>query len=245
MNTLRTGALDRWWPATQSMDLVLGGAAEVASAVETELRHMPARPEVEAGWYAFDCLDSAFEYACHFAHFPDYYLVLPSRSRWSVLWNNCRGFDGYDSLCWCLTQNHQLTTLHWWASDVTTTFQPGAGFSFRRWVDGKMEERYVYCAREDRRWLFDQGGEPLPQEDLVAYQAKLKRDRLNEHAMAQLLVRLGAAPWFEEFYDIPSRRCFVMRFPRVSDEGTSKTCQETLLEMRNSGAALKTLHPTA
>ena len=43
-------------------------------------------------------------------------------------------------------------------------------------------------------------GEPLPEEDLPAYSARRKRDRLQEQGMLKLLDRLGARPWEDEFY---------------------------------------------
>ena len=80
-------------------------------------------------------------------------------------------------MCWCLTQNHRLTTVHW----------------------------------EDERWFFHESGEPLPEENVDAYRARRKRDRLNEALLARLLGRLGAFPWSAEFYALPERPCFALR----------------------------------
>jgi hypothetical protein len=139
--------------------------------------------------------------------------VLPSRSRWTVLWNNSFLCDGYDSLCWCLTNNHGLTTVHWSAHDEWTTFQTGACFSHRRRDSTGMVERSVHMSQEDKRWHFYASGPPLPEEDVGAYAAKRKRDRLNEALVVQLLSRLGASPWSEEFYAFPECRCFVLERP--------------------------------
>ena len=130
---LRTGALSQWWPTTQSLDLVEGSVAEVAAAVHTEMSRVLKGIELEASWERFANLDAAFRVATEFANVPTWYLVLPSRSRWSVLWNNSFLCDGYDSLCWCLTSNHKLTTIHWSAHDQMTSFQPGATFHHRHW----------------------------------------------------------------------------------------------------------------
>ncbi len=62
-----------------------------------------------------------------------------------------------------------------------------------------------------QRWDFYQSGEPLPEEDVPGYAARRKRDRLNEERISQLLARLGAFPWLEQFYALPQNRAFVLR----------------------------------
>ena len=63
-----------------------------------------------------------------------------------------------------------------------------------------MTQRSVYCCKNDRRWTFYESGQPLPEEDIATYAAKRKRDRLNEQRMLELLERLGARPWNDDFY---------------------------------------------
>ncbi|MFL5241347.1 MAG: hypothetical protein ACJ8FY_04510 [Gemmataceae bacterium] len=75
-----------------------------------------------------------------------------------------------------------------------------------------MSERSVYCCKNDERWDFDAVGEPLAEEDLAAYSARRKQDRLNEQGMLKLLERLGARPWEDEFY-LPGE---VFRIERVA-----------------------------
>lgn len=208
---LRSESIRRWWPSTQSLDLVEGPVEAVAAAVDVEVRRFLTGETLITSWEVFPSLEAAFQAAPEFANVPTFYLVLPSRSRWTVLWNNSFLCDGYDSLCWCLTKNHGLTTVHWWAHDEWTTSQSGAGFHHRRSDGSTLVERSVYAAQEDKRWIFHESGEPLPEEDVVSYGAKRKRDRLNEALVAQLLVRLGASPWSEEFYALPEHRCFVLR----------------------------------
>jgi hypothetical protein len=212
--SLRSESIQKWWPTTQSLDLVEGSLEAVAAAVETEVRRFLIREAVVASWETFADLDAAFRAAAEFANVPTFYLVLPSRSRWTVLWNNSFLCDGYDSLCWCLTQNHGLTTVHWSAHDEWTTFQSGAAFNHRRLEGATMIERSVSASQEDKRWLFFEAGTPLPEEDRAAYGAKRKRDRLNEALMSRLLLRLGASPWSEEFYALPEQPSFVVRRPR-------------------------------
>ena len=208
---LRSESIRKWWPTTQSMDLVEGTVETVAAAVETEVKRFVAGEDVATSWEAFPNIDAAFGAAPEFTNVPTFYLVLPSRSRWTVLWNNSFLCDGYDALCWCLTKNHGLTTVHWSAHDGWTTFQSGACFHHRRRHGATVVERFVQAGQEDERWFFDQKGEPLPEENVGAYGARRKRDRLNEVQLAQLLGRLGAFPWSEEFYGVRDRPCFVLR----------------------------------
>ena len=208
--SLRSESIERWWPATQSLDLVEGPVELVAHAVETEVRRFLNGEAVTTSWQAFPTLDAAFGLASGFTNVPTLYVVLPTRSRWTVLWNNSFLCDGYDSLCWCLTTNHGFTTMHWSAHDDTTTFQPGAAFTHRQRVPNGIGERSVYVGQEDERWLFQESGRPLPEEDVHEYQAKRKRDRLNERSIAELLGRLGAFPWRDDFYATGDTSCFVL-----------------------------------
>lgn len=207
----RSGVMDRWWPTTQSLDLVDGPVDRVATAVETEMRRFAEGEPVSSEWTNVRDLDAAFSLAPVFANAVTCLLVLPTRSRWSALWNNSFLCDGYDSLCWCLTMHHGLTTMHWFANDEWTTVQSGAGFTHRRRDGAELVERSVYCAQEDKRWLFRAAGTPLPEEQVGAYAARRKRDRLNETGMVTLLHRLGADPWQEGFYAVPEQRIFVVR----------------------------------
>src|SRR5262245_61810685 len=113
----KSEVIRKWWPSTQSLDLVEGAVESVASAVDAEVRRFLKGEAVTSSWRTYPNLDSAFNEVPEFTNVPTYYLVLPSRSRWTVLWNNRFLCDGYDSLCWCLTNNHALTTIHWFAHD--------------------------------------------------------------------------------------------------------------------------------
>ena len=194
-----------WWPTTQAIDLVRGPVERVADATETEFRRFAGDAPVATAWKEFADLNGVFSAAPHFANTVTFIAVLPTKSDWVALWNNSFLCDGYDSLCWCLTRNHGLTTVHWSAHDEPTTFQPGSQFTHRHWRGGQLDERSVACIREDRRWLFVETGEPLPEEETSAYSVRRKQDRLGERGIMGLLSRLGAAPWTEAFYSVPGR----------------------------------------
>lgn len=208
--TPRSEVIQRWWPTTQSLDLVEGSAETVASAVHAEVSRFVAPERVIATCETYPNLDAAFSMVTEFDNVPTVYLILPTRSKWTVLWNNSFLCDGYDSLCYCLTLNHQLTTLHWSAHDTTTTFQARAHFCHRSANDAQMTERQVHVGVNDGNWSFFESGAPLSEEHIINYGARRKKDRLNEESLLQLLGRLGAMPWDEQFYSLPGE-CFVIR----------------------------------
>jgi hypothetical protein len=193
-------AVRRWWPLPDSLDLVRAPIRVVAAAVLAEVTRFVAGGELLSGWVPFSSLDQVFGSVTVFTNSPTVYFVIPTPSDWTVLWNNSFLCDGYDSLCWCLTTNHGLCTMHWRSSDEDTVFQAGSFFTFRGKSQMGVSERSVYCGKNDRRWEFDAIGDPLPEEDLPSYAARRKRDRLTEHGMLKLLDRLGANPWHDEFY---------------------------------------------
>jgi hypothetical protein len=193
-------SVQRWWPLPDSLDLVRAPIKLVASAVLAEVARFVAGEQLSSAWVPFSSLDQVFGSVAVFTNVPTVYMMLPTCSDWTVLWNNSFLCDGYDSLCWCLTANHALTTMHWHSSDVDAVFQAGRSFTFRRQSESGLTERSVYCGKNDAGWVFETVGEPLPEENMAAYSARRKRDRLSEQGMLTLLARLGARPWDDDFY---------------------------------------------
>jgi hypothetical protein len=212
-------ALGLWWPTTQSMDLAEASLEETALAVHEEYCRFAAGTESDIGlagratleWHNAATLDEAFELIDRFDNVCSQMLILPTKSKWCVMWGNSFLCAGYDSLCWCLTLNHRMTTVHWSAHDKWTTFQSGAMFHYRKPDPSGMVERRVQAAQTDKRWQFFEEGVPLPEEDLAGYQVRKKRDRLNEKRMYELLGRLQARPWDEDFYLLPGRVGLISR----------------------------------
>lgn len=225
---LRSDVIQRWWPTTQCLDLVEGSVEIVTAAIRAEVTRFLGGESPELSWQKFPHLDAAFETASVFCNVPTVYLVLPTRSKWSVLWYNGFLCDGYDSLCSCLTMNHGLTTIHWSAHDESTVFQPGAKFIHRRLDGALVRQRTVQAAQEDKRWHFYEIGDPLPEEELSSYMAKRKRDRLNEARMVELLARFGAFPWSEEFYAVTEQKSAVLRRVNPPKHGTIRSRSEVL-----------------
>jgi hypothetical protein len=205
-----------------------GPVGGVAAAVEAEVERFVKGQSVTSRWMKVANLDAAFSIPPVFANVPTYYLVLPTHSRWTVLWNNSFLCDGYDALCWCLTEHHGLTTLHWYAHDEWTTMQSGAGFTHRRREGVRIVERSVYCAQEDKQWNFQTAGPPLPEEPMAQYSALRKRDRLDEASLLAFLRRLNADPWNDEFYAVPEREIFVLQRLEIPATITTRARDEVL-----------------
>lgn len=219
----------KWWPTTQSLDLVEGSVREVGEAVQAELSRYVTGDRIVAGWFQFPDLNTAFSSAPDFENVPTHILVLPTRSKWSVLWYNTFLCNGYDSLCWNLASNYRFTTVHWSAHDELTTFQSGTHFIHRRHDGAEVIERTVQATQQDKRWHFYAIGRPLEEENVVEYDAKRKRDRLNERSLLSLLGRLGAKPWSEDFYAFPEQETFVIRRQSVSPSAARRSRDEVLL----------------
>jgi hypothetical protein len=192
----------RWWPLPTSLDLVRGPVERVADAVLTEIRRFVGCQELSYDWVPFTGLDNLFGSVKIFTNIPTVFFVIPTVSDWTILWNNCYGCDGYDSLCYCLTAHHNLPTLHWQASDCDGPFQAGSLFTCRRPSNGEVLVRSVYCGRNDEKWVFCQTGDPLPEEDVATYAARWKRERLDERKLLALLEALGARPREQTFYHL-------------------------------------------
>jgi hypothetical protein len=210
---------------------------EVAAGVQAEVSRFLQGERVSASWVTFGDLNAAFQSASEFANVPTVYLVLPTRSRWSVLWNNTFLCDGYDSLCYNLTKNHGLRTLHWEAHDHWTSFQSGAQFVHRQRNGGELVVRSVSVVQEDKRWSFSAVGDPLPEEDLQSYEARRKKDRLNEEKLASFLSRVGARPWLEQFYALPEIQAFVLRRENPPITVTRRSVGDVLRLGQQDGAA--------
>lgn len=193
-------AVRRWWPLPVSLDLVRAPVKAAAAAVLEEVTRFAAGDQLATDWVAFASLNDVFGCVAEFDNVPTVFYVLPTCSDWSVMWNNSFLCDGYDALCWCLTTNHALTTMHWRSSNEDAVFQAGSSFTFRSMSESGLRERCVYCCKNDARWEFHAVGEPLPEEDLQAYSARRTRDRLQESGILKLLEGLGARPWRDEFY---------------------------------------------
>lgn len=195
---LRSPTLQAVWPASQSMSLVEGSIEDAARALEAEARRILRRVPLSTRWRPFVGAGQAIGEVETYAMLPTEYLVLPTRTRWSILWCNDALCSGYVSLAYNLTRLHGLTTLSFTANDKDAGTQ---FFYWRKTPNGELVERSVQACREGRRWRYFASGPPLPEEDEAGYRAWRKRDRLDEARLEALMSRLGAWPWDEAHYD--------------------------------------------
>ena len=206
---------DRWWPSTQSLDLIEGDSELVADAVAEQFRSVAqyTDDDIAVEWLTVADIDAAFASMPFYDAVASRMLLLPTRSRWVVLWTNSSLCDGFDHFAQGLTLGAGLTTIHWSAHDTSTTFQPGATLHVRRMVDDGLIERRVQASRTDSRWDFFETGTPLAEEDLDGYLVRRKRDRLNERRVMELLGRLDARPWEEAWYALPEHPVYRLERP--------------------------------
>ncbi len=139
------------------------------------------------------------------------FFVLPTLSKWTVLWNNSYLCDGYDSLCYCMTRFHGVDTLHWDSSDTDGPFLAGTSFSYRGAGERGKVTRSVSCCSGGSRWPFEESGTVMLGEPTESHTTKHKRDRLNEAPMARFLATLDAEPWRERYYALADSPCFMVR----------------------------------
>jgi hypothetical protein len=195
-----------WWPLGQALELVRGPIERVAKALQSLLLDGECQYQFE--WLHVPSLDALFRQTQRFANFPTIFYALPTHSAWTVLWNNY--YHGGCGDPYHLAKDSGLEGLAFSSSDVNSIQLAGTSFIHCR-PTGPGEEpmrRSVYCCNQGSRWHFEQWGEPLPEEDLSRYQAKLKRNRLDEEGMMALLAKLGLRPWHEDFYDLARQKCF-------------------------------------
>jgi hypothetical protein len=204
-------AILKWWPTTQSIDLVEGPIDAIAAAVRVEVERFAEGERFMSEWRKFTSFDEALCSADYFANFPTIFVIMPTASKWVAVWNNHFLCDGYYALCYNLTRRHGFTAMHWAAHDQLTTFQSGAAFTYERREGTEIRTRSVYVARDCGRWEFNESGQALPEEDVSGYLKRRKRDRLNESRMLDLLRNLGARPWSEQFYDFAGSASNVLR----------------------------------
>lgn len=89
-----SGAVQRWWPLPESLDLVRAPIEVVASAVLAEVTRFVDGGQCSSAWVPFASLDQMFGSVAVFTNVPTVFFVLPTHSDWTVLWNNSFLCDG-------------------------------------------------------------------------------------------------------------------------------------------------------
>jgi hypothetical protein len=185
------------WPLPGGLDFAKGGFSVVAAAVEAELRRFHGGEPLAKKTRSFRSMVEVFAAPEMLDNVGLHCFVVPTRSAWVGIWTSTFLCGGYDSLAWCLAQNHGLETVHFHCSENGAWCQPGTVFTHR----AKGEERSIAAIQEDRRWIFFQSGQPRPEEDVRRYERRKIRERWNSEALLSLLGRIGIRPWSEDYYD--------------------------------------------
>jgi hypothetical protein len=209
MPSWKDGVFEKWWPLGQSFAFVHTGLENAAKAIQTDCERL--RKHVGWGyrynWIQISSFDELFSSVDEFKISASLHFAIATRSGWTVLWDNNHACTP-DSFAYGLTRFQALETLSFSSTDRNSTQLAGTHFTHRRLIrPDEMVERDVYCCNQSKRWHFEQHGTPLPEEDLHRYEAKQKRDRLNEEGMMAILERIGIHPWRESTYDF-SQKCF-------------------------------------
>ena len=218
---MKSQEIVRWWPLTQSFDLVKATPKQTSVAVKKVFSQFTNREPWRVRSTNFDGFDAAFSSVRKLTNVPTVFLVFPTHSKWSVLWSNSFLCDGYDSLCYNLTKQFQVETIHFTANDSPTVTDSGALVTFRRHDGATILERTIYSIKEDSRWTFYQRGDPLSFENLERYRARRKRDRLNETSLMEMFALIGIHPWSVDFYDFSGQECYRIQRLRVPKTITS------------------------
>ncbi|QTI66728.1 hypothetical protein [Gordonia polyisoprenivorans] len=88
--------------------------------------------------------------------------------------------------------------------EVSRPKQPNGGRSILLIADHDTEwlnyARSVGVGQDGNRWTFEQQGDPLPFEDVSAYQRRRVKDRFTEEMLVDYAANLGLYPMDEQFY---------------------------------------------
>ena len=116
-------------------------------------------------------------------------ILAPTRSSWLGIFDyNMRSHDYVAQL---LSKDAGCTAVVVWLSDTNRRLDI---------YDSGRATRHIQASDQDGRWEFDQSGEPLPFEDLEAYQRRRVRDRFTPEMLEAYCAALGLRPFDPDFY---------------------------------------------
>ena len=202
---------NNWFPLTISFDLIEGNVNDISDSIIKELNRIVPNESIIQEFKKYDSINDLFYSLNILTNIPTKFYLIPTKSKWAVLWNNSFLCSGYDSLMYMLSNKYNLKTIHCYLSEKQGIFSEGYNFTYREKKNNELKERYIYCAKEGSIWKFFQKGEPLKNENVDLYTNRIKKKRLNENIMIDLLIKLGANPWSESFYDYSKKICLIER----------------------------------
>jgi hypothetical protein len=190
-----------WYPLGCSLDLVEGEPKSVAQTILKEVSRFNHGEKYEINEFKINILDDVFKKETEFGVSPFNFYVIPTKTKWSILWNNDLRCEGYDSLCSCLTKFFGFTTISWYSNEPFDKEHPANLFTYRMKKQEALEERVIYTIFDGKEWTFFQQGKMLPFEDNSWFKCRKKKDRFNQEKLFFILNKLNAQPWDYNFYD--------------------------------------------
>ncbi|MCL2155659.1 MAG: hypothetical protein FWH53_08350 [Leptospirales bacterium] len=203
MNIIKDMLYKELFPLTQSFGLVFGNVAEVANAVYNEIkRYTKNENGIEL---KHTILKNVDEVICNnkFTSVPTKVIVFPTITKWTIIWNNSFLCNGWDSLCYNLSNLYKFETFHFCSHDTITTMLPGSYFYYRYFENDILQERYVWaCKNDNNKWEFIEKGDECYFETVENYKERIIKNRLNEEKMKELFNKMGINPWDDAVYKI-------------------------------------------
>jgi hypothetical protein len=213
MSAIKDQVFEDWWPLGQSLTLVRAPITRVALAFEQEgvrLSKYICGGADHFAWLRHSSIADLFQSVNKFTTSPTIHYAIPTKTDWTVVWDNGSSCDGHASFAHCLTRFYNLETISFRSTDRDSIMLAGTHFAHSKARAGAAPvARHVYCCSVGNRWEFRETGERLPEEDAARYSRTRKRERLDEEAMMELLVRFGIHPWRAATYNFQGR-CFRM-----------------------------------
>jgi len=237
MSAVKDQVFEDWWPLGQSMTLVRVPISRVALAFEQE--GMRLSEYICGGadnfmWVRHSSIAELFQSVKKFTISPTIHYAIPTKTDWTVVWDNSSDCQGHSSFAHCLTRFYRLETIHFRSTDRDSIMLAGTHFTYSKAGAGaEPVKRDVYCCSVGSRWEFRERGERLPEEDAARYNRKRKRERLDEEGMMELLMRFGIHPWREATYNFQAR-CFRMLHAKLFKSSETITFQQIHDRSRNA-----------
>lgn len=191
-----------WAPVTHDFGLIDAPVDEVVRRLAAWHAGLGIKYREQA---CGDSLEGCFRALLPLTHAKTRRLFLATRSGWTACFQNgTQGSDPFPAMSYLALEMEVL------AMRVCST-PPGARYPATIWelyaperLGGEMPlgvRRVLGASDDGGRWVFRDGGEPLPFEDTSRYAARRTRDRFTEGTLLEYLaVGYGIRPFDDDFY---------------------------------------------
>ena len=180
------------FPLTQSFGLVLGNTTEVANAIFEEIKKYTKNEiGIELKHLTLKNIDKTI-YNNKFTVTPTKVIAFPTKTKWTIIWNNSFLCNGWDSLFINLTNFYDYDIFYFCSHDKVTTTLPGTYFYYKYRENEILKERYVWaCKNDNNKWEFLEKGETCYFETIEDYKDKIIKNRLNENKMEKIFNKMS------------------------------------------------------